>query len=75
MRVGVSLAVTTNSFAFNRGDAAFGYSNNFALGTLELSSLSTTALMDAFGAVGAVARPRCPANADQRKQQGAQVGR
>jgi hypothetical protein len=40
---------STNSFAFNRGDSAFGYSNNFALGTLELSDLSTTVLMDTYG--------------------------
>jgi len=43
---------STNSFAFARGDAAFGYSNNFALGTLELSDLSTTVLMDTYGTVG-----------------------
>ena len=36
---------------FAKGDAVFGYSNNFALGTLELSDLSTTVLMDSFGTV------------------------
>jgi hypothetical protein len=43
---------STNSFAFNKNDPVFGFSNNFALGTLELSDLSTTVLMDAFGTVG-----------------------
>ncbi|MGO9245221.1 MAG: hypothetical protein ACLQDC_10710 [Verrucomicrobiia bacterium] len=43
---------STNSFSFAKGDAAFGYSNNFALGTLELSGLSTTVLMDTYGTVG-----------------------
>ncbi len=43
---------STNSFLFGVGEPAFGYSNNFALGALELSDLSTTVVMDAFGTVG-----------------------
>jgi len=43
---------STNGFSFAKGDSAYGYSNNFALGTLELSDLSTTVLMDSFGTVG-----------------------
>jgi hypothetical protein len=43
---------STNSFSFAKDDTAFGYSNNFALGTLELSDVSTTVLMDSFGTVG-----------------------
>ncbi|HXI85022.1 MAG TPA: hypothetical protein VNL17_13125, partial [Verrucomicrobiae bacterium] len=43
---------STNAFAFGTNDMIFGYSNNFALGTLELSGLSTTVVMDAFGTVG-----------------------
>jgi hypothetical protein len=43
---------STNSFAFNRNDTIYGFSNNFAVGNLELSGLSTTVLMDAFGTVG-----------------------
>jgi hypothetical protein len=39
---------STNSFSFARGDSAFGYSNNFALGTLELSDLSTTVLASTY---------------------------
>ncbi len=43
---------STNSFAFALNDSVLGYSNNFALGALELSGLSTTVLMDSFGTVG-----------------------
>jgi hypothetical protein len=43
---------STNSFLFGTADSIYGYSNNFALGTLALSSFSTTVLMDAFGTVG-----------------------
>ena len=43
---------STNGFSFAKDDSAFGYSNNFALGTLELSDVSTTVLMDSFGTVG-----------------------
>jgi hypothetical protein len=43
---------STNAFSFAKDDTVFGYSNNFALGTMELSGLSTTVLMDAFGTVG-----------------------
>jgi hypothetical protein len=43
---------STNSFTFGLSDPVFGYSNNFALGTLELSDVSTTVLMDSFGTVG-----------------------
>jgi len=43
---------STNSFSLGKNDTIYGYSNNFALGALELSSLSTTVVMDAFGTVG-----------------------
>ena len=43
---------STNSFVLGKDDSIFGYSNNFALGTFELSGLSTTVLMDSFGTVG-----------------------
>jgi hypothetical protein len=46
---------STNSFSFAPGDSLFGYSNNFALGTLELGSNSTTELMDSFPSDGEVA--------------------
>ena len=43
---------STNAFSMGKDDTIYGYSNNFALGALELSDLSTTVVMDAFGAVG-----------------------
>lgn len=43
---------STNSFVLGKDDSIFGYSNNFALGTFELSGLSTTVVMDSFGTVG-----------------------
>lgn len=42
----------TNAFGFaNPNDVIRGYSNNFALGTLELANFSTTVLLDTFGTV------------------------
>ncbi len=42
---------STNSFLFGGADPIFGFSNNFALGTLQIGSLNTTStlmLVDAF---------------------------